>query len=180
MGNIVIFAGKDRIGKNVEVYFKEIPIVYEGKCISSGTLYIDEENDIMINFQIGLQTNEVNYIKIVDIHGISNAFQRYYGTILVSALFKFVQYIENELKIQINLICGELNHDDKKRYLDLTNGRRRLVDFYKDVIRYLPEDINKEVSVYFYKDKLAAPLNENEFDEAYFFQYVLETKRKRS
>lgn len=180
MENIIMFAGKDRTGRNVEVYFKEMPMIYEGNCISSGTLYIDEENDIMINFYIILQPNEVNYIKIVDIHGISNAFQRYYGTILVSALFKFVQYIENEFKIKISSICGELYYKDKKRYLDLTNGRRHLIDFYKDVIKYLPEDINKEVTICFYKDKLAAPLNENEFNEAYFFKYMLEPKRKRN
>lgn len=173
------YIGKDKLGGDVKVYFEVEPRVYKGMCLSTGTLQIDRYNSVHFQLRLNpVDSNELNSIKIVDLRGgkSTESLQWRYGTILMTALFEYAIYLEKRLEISIYEIYGELEQKDKENYITKTNGKRRLTNFYEDVIKYLPADINKNITITFYKDNYKSDIDLKDIDNAVAFKYFMTNK----
>jgi len=175
------YVGKDKLGRNVRVYFETEPKIDKKTCFCSGTLQIND--NYYVNFDLRLNSinpNDSNEIYIGMLIGgkTSEPLQLHYGTILMIALFEYVCFLEKKLDITIDEIFGDLNADDKKAYIEKTNGRRRLVNFYEDVIKYLPSDINKKITIAFYGGDPKNPLDSKDVEHACWFRYFITNKEE--
>lgn len=94
----------------------------------------------------------------------------------MTALFEYAIYLEKRLEISIYEIYGELEQKDKENYITKTNGKRRLTNFYEDVIKYLPADINKNITITFYKDNYKSDIDLKDIDNAVAFKYFMTNK----
>lgn len=113
------YTRRDWRGQEINVHILYEPLLFNNyDCCSKATLGIDDGSKIYLTFRCYIDCKKINYIYIDDIQGDHSALPiNHYGTMLLSALFEFMVYIENEYHIKFSYICGNLNPEDKHIYL---------------------------------------------------------------
>ncbi len=111
------------------------------------TLGIGDCSRIYIHFTCHIDRNKTNWIYIDDLQGTqANLSIHHYGTMLLSALFEHISFMENRYSIKFSYISGEMTGSDKALYYK--RRERQLSDFYIDAIPYIKKYIpQKDISI---------------------------------
>lgn len=163
-------------GQEINVHILEEPLLFDDcKSTPQLTLGIDDGSRIYLAFTCYIDRGKENYIIINELQGDHSSFSiQHYGTMLLSALFDFVVYMENKYHIVFLYIYGYLHPEDKRIYFK--KRERYLTDFYADAVPYIKQYVpQKNISIEFYQDiGDVVALQGLDIPHALYFKYKIE------
>lgn len=166
---------KDRYDQEINVHILSEPLLFNNyDCCSDATLGINDGSSLYLTFRCIIDCKKENYIYIDDLQGDHSTLPiHHYGTMLLSALFEHMVYIENKYNIKFSYITGQMTRNDKTLYWK--RRERQLSDFYADAISYIKQYVpQKDISIEYYQDKsLKSILQGKDKEQANYFKYIV-------